>query len=158
MSLFVYKKVGENVIFIIKVLRMIAVFFSCITLPWFYLESSDIPIIVDWSTLYAFMKVNLIIIVIAFIDLLLCIKRKLRGGYFTLCVELMILFSWILTFYAVNFDLLKVNVKYNIIGILLCGIVSSGIQVIVQLVSLIVFNKRRYRLHDGTQGNDSVGT
>lgn len=123
---------------IIKILRAIVVVLSFCTLGGYYLVTSDVPLVVELNDLYTFMAVYLIAIIIIITDFMVCIRYNYRGGYFTLCLEVIILFLWILSYNGVNFLIINNDVNCIIRNILIGGIITSSLQILALLMCLIV--------------------
>lgn len=121
---------------LIKILRAVIIVLSFGTLGCYYLVTSDVPPVVELNDLYAFMSVYLITIIITITDFTVCVRYSYRGGYLTLCLEVIILILWILSYNGVNF--LIINNGVNCIrNILFGGIITSILQFLTQLICLI---------------------
>ena len=121
---------------LIKILRAVIIVLSFGTLGYYYLVTSDVPPVVELNDLYAFMSVYLITIIITITDFTVCVRYSYRGGYLTLCLEVIILILWILSYNCVNF--LIINNGVNCIrNILIGGIITSILQFLTQLICLI---------------------
>lgn len=123
---------------IIKILRAMAVVLSFGTLCAYYLVTSDVPPVVKLNDLYTFATVYLIAIIITITDFTVCIRYNYRGGYFTLCLEIIILFLWVLSYNGVNFLIINNGVNCIIRNILIGGIITSTLQILTQIMCLIV--------------------
>ena len=134
---------------IIKILRAIVVVLSFGTLGGYYLVTSDVPPVVGLNDLYTFMAVYLIAIIITITDFTVCIRYNYRGGYSTLCLEVIILFLWILSYNGVNFLIINNGVNCIIRNILIGGIITSTLQILTQIMCLIVSG---HRTQGGTGG------
>lgn len=122
---------------LIKILRAIVVVLSFGTLGCYYLVTSDVPPVVELNDLYAFMAVYLIAIIITITDFTVCVRYSHRGGYLTLCLEVIILILWILSYNGVNFLIINNGVNCIIRNILIGGIITSTLQFLTQLICLI---------------------
>ena len=121
---------------LIKILRSVIIVLSFGILGCYYLVTSDVPPVVELNDLYAFMSVYLITIIITITDFTVCVRYSYRGGYLTLCLEVIILILWILSYNCVNF--LIINNGVNCIrNILIGGIITSILQFLTQLICLI---------------------
>ena len=121
---------------LIKILRAVIIVLSFGILGCYYLVTSDVPPVVELNDLYAFMSVYLITIIITITDFTVCVRYSYRGGYLTLCLEVIILILWILSYNCVNF--LIINNGVNCIrNILIGGIITSILQFLTQLICLI---------------------
>ena len=123
---------------IIKILRMIVVVLSLGVLIGYYIVTSDVPPTVEINDLYTFVTVYLITIIITITDFIVCIRYNYRGGYCTLCFEVIILMLWIFSYNGENFHIIESGVDYiKTILILFGGIITNAIQILAQLICLI---------------------
>ena len=99
---------------LIKILRAIVVVLSFGTLGCYYLA-----------------------IIITITDFTVCVRYSHRGGYLTLCLEVIILILWILSYNGVNFLIINNGVNCIIRNILIGGIITSTLQFLTQLICLI---------------------
>ena len=122
----------------IKILRAIVIVLSFGALVFYYLITSDVPPVVELNNLYAFIAVYLIVIIITITDFTVCVKYSYRGGYFTLCIEVIILILWILSYNGVNFSIINNGVSCIIRIILLGGIITSILQILTRIIYFII--------------------
>lgn len=101
---------------------------------FYMLVSSDVPPVYTSNELYIFKAVYLIILCAGISDFVICIVKKYRSGYFTICMEILILSLWIMLFRGVNILICSTETK----NILLGGIAVSVIPVMLQIVNIIV--------------------
>ncbi len=122
----------------IKILRAIVIVLSFGALGFYYLITSDVPPVVELNNLYAFIAVYLIAVIITITDFTLCAKYSYRGGNFTLCIEVIILILWVLSYNGVNFSIINNGASCIIRIILLGGIITSTLQILTRIIYFII--------------------
>ena len=125
---------------LLKILRGTVMMLSSASLFDYFLTASDVPPVITTGDLYRFVAAYSIIFLITILDFLMCIKRKCRGGLFTLCFELPVLLIWIAAWNGQNFSIGNETVKHMEICILVGGMIASIVQVLAQFINLIVLH------------------
>lgn len=121
----------------IKILRVIVIILSSITVLGYFLVTADVPPVVALNELYALMAAHLIIVLLTFLDFAVCIKHKYRGGIFTLCFEVILLLIWIQCYKGNAFHAANGTGDYAGLWISFGGIISCSIQIASQLINLV---------------------
>ena len=125
-----------------KILRVIAVVLSVGTLIGYYLVTADIPPVAELNYLYILTAVYTAAVIAAITDFTVCVRYSCRGGYFTLCLEAIILILWILSYRGVNFHINDNGADAVARNILIGGIITGTIQTLTQLMCLVISKVR----------------
>ena len=125
-----------------KILRVIAVVLSAGALLGYYLVTADIPPVAELNDLYILMVAYTAAVIAAITDFTVCVRYNCRGGYFTLCLEAIILILWILSYRGVNFHINDNGADAVARNILIGGIITGAIQTLTQLMCLVISKAR----------------
>ena len=125
-----------------KILRVIAVVLSVGTLIGYYLVTADIPPVAELNYLYILTAVYTAAVIAAITDFTVCVRYNCRGGYFTLCIEVIILILWILSYRGVNIHINDNGADAVARNILIGGIITGAIQTLTQLMCLVISKAR----------------
>lgn len=117
----------------IKLIRIAILSLSFGIWLFYMLVSSDVPPVYTSNDLYIFKTVYLIILCAGISDFVICTVKKYRSGYFTMCMELLILGLWFVSFDGVNILICGTETK----SILLGGIAVIAIHIILQTVNIM---------------------
>ena len=117
----------------VKLIRIAILSLSFGIWLFYMLVSSDVPPVYTSNDLYIFKTVYLIILCAGISDFVICTVKKYRSGYFTMCMELLILGLWFVSFGGVNILICGTETK----SILLGGIAVIAIHIILQTVNVM---------------------
>lgn len=117
----------------VKLIRIAILSLSFGIWLFYMLVSSDVPPVYTSNDLYIFKTVYLIILCAGISDFVICTVKKYRSGYFTMCMELLILGLWFVSFDGVNILICGTETK----SILLGGIAVIAIHIILQTVNIM---------------------
>ena len=126
---------------LVKILRMLVLTLSFGAFANYFLVTSDVPPMVTLGDLCPFEIIYLISVCITISEFMICRKKNLRSGYVTLFFETLILILWILLCKKIKFYNYDKQMYYIIACIFFGGIMSSALQVVLQVINLCLHNR-----------------